>query len=78
MGEQAVGDQCEECFELHRDAFPYLSWSELCEANGKEGDVKTLVSKARAVKHGQAQPPNPKQELVKIGGEGFEVRSSFM
>eukprot|EP00959_Pyramimonas_sp_CCMP1952_P023122 486369-Pyramimonas_sp.AAC.1 len=54
-----------------------MTWGELCQANKKEGDAKTMITKARSVKNGQSPPPHTVQEVTNTQSDGMSVRQSF-
>ena len=66
MSANPVGDQCEDCFDLHEDGFPDFSWDELCSANGEGGEVSTQVSTFRKRKMESCSLPFKQNDLVHI------------
>ena len=56
-------EQCKDCFELWRRGFAYLDWQTLCKTNEECHEFSTAVSKARAVKNGQAKLEEDPQQV---------------
>eukprot|EP00971_Amphidinium_carterae_P241141 4787429-Amphidinium_carterae.2 len=53
----AGGDQCEECYRLRDEAFPWIPWHELIKRYNEEKGFQKLLKDAREVRKGAIAAP---------------------
>ncbi|CAK0812544.1 unnamed protein product [Prorocentrum cordatum] len=73
-----VGDACEECYSLHHDGFPYLTWEDPCSQNENDENVESNVTKARCVKSGSVAAPLVAESTATRDEYGIELRECFI
>ena len=76
--QQPADDKCQECFELHTEAFPHLGWSELCESNASDGAMTKTVAAARVVKNGSSKAPPIPEEVDNQTEVSVEIRKRYI
>ena len=76
--QQPVGNRCSECFELHEEAFIYMTWEELVGQNNTDKAFASKVAEARRVKAGSAAAPKTPEEVVESERYSLEIRRSFV
>eukprot|EP00971_Amphidinium_carterae_P333199 6467795-Amphidinium_carterae.2 len=73
-----VEDKCEECFNLHLQAFFWIDWTTLCTRVRNDKTFSSVVSEAREAKAGRGARPAVEEEVIAATKIELELERSFI